>query len=153
MALMDWLKKRLAGDETAEFKISEEDNSALAGLNLSQVIEAHMAWKVRLQGTLLGTSNEQLEVAAVAQDNVCALGKWLYTEGQHHYGRLPEYEELRKTHADFHLCAGQVLIEFHDNKIESATQLLRGKFRNLSDMIQLDLVRLFAAAKQAKASQ
>jgi hypothetical protein len=110
-----------------------------------------MAWKVRLQGTLLGTSNEQLEVAVVAQDNVCALGKWLYTEGKQHYSHLPEYEELRKTHADFHLCAGEVLIEFHNNQIESATQLLRGKFRNLSDVIQLDLVRLFAAAKQAKA--
>jgi len=147
MALMDWLKKRLAGDEKAELTLSPEESS-LSGLNLAQVIDAHMAWKSRLQSTLLGTSTEQLEVAVVARDNLCVLGKWLYGVGKQQFSHLPEYEALRKTHADFHLCAGEVLIEFHNGKIDTATSLLKGKFRNLSDMIQLGLVRLFAAAKK-----
>jgi hypothetical protein len=147
MALMDWLKKRLAGDMSAELTFSPEESS-LSGLNLAQVLDAHMAWKSRLQNTLHGTSTEQLEVSVVAQDNMCVLGKWLYGEGKKQFGHLLEYEALRKTHADFHLCAGEVLIEHHNGKRDAAENILKGKFRNQSDMIQLDLVRLFAAAKR-----
>lgn len=144
---MDWLKKRLAGDDKAELTFSAEEGS-LHGLNLAQVIDAHMAWKNRLQNTLLGTSSEQLEVAVVAQDNLCALGQWLYGVGKQQFCHLSEYEALHKTHADFHLCAGEVLIEFHNGKSDTATSLLKGKFRNQSDLVQLDLVRLFAAAQK-----
>lgn len=111
------------------------------------MIDAHAGWKARLENTLLGISMEQLEVSVVAQDSVCTLGEWLYGVGKQQFGHLPEYEELRKTHASFHLCAGQVLVEHRNGKTDHAISLLKGEFRNLSDLIQLDLVRLFVAAK------
>lgn len=146
MGLMSWLKERLSNQES-ELVVSAEENN-LSGLNLKQVIDAHAGWKTRLENTLLGISMEQLEVAVVAQDSVCSLGEWLYGVGKQQFGHLPEYEELRKTHACFHLCAGQVLVEHHNGKIDRATAILKGEFRNLSDLIQLDLVRLFVAAKK-----
>jgi hypothetical protein len=146
MSLMNWLKKRLAGEEVVEIAVSAEE-STLSGLHLNQVIDSHAAWKHRLENTLLGDNSEQLEVSVVAQDGVCTLGQWLYGVGKQQFGHLPEYEELRKTHANFHLCAGQVLIEIRNGKADVAKCLLKGEFRNLSDMIQLDLVRLFVVAK------
>lgn len=147
MSLMNWIKGHLAGNQEQELKISDEDN-LLSGLNLKQVIDAHANWKDRLQSTLLGTSTEQLEVAVVAQDSLCALGAWLYGVGKQQFAHLPEYDNLLKTHADFHLCAGQILLEFHRGASDQAAVLLKGEFRNLSDLIQLELVRLFVAAKR-----
>lgn len=145
MGLVSWLKGRLSNQES-ELEVSAEENS-LSGLNLKQVIDAHAGWKARLENTLHGISTERLEVSVVAQDSVCTLGEWLYGVGKQQFGHLPEYEELRKTHASFHLCAGQVLIEHHKGQLDQANALLKGEFRNLSDLIQLDLVRLFVAAK------
>ncbi|MDD2777236.1 MAG: CZB domain-containing protein [Gallionella sp.] len=147
MGLMSWLKERLTGDQENELVVSEEENS-LSGLNLKQVIDAHAGWKTRLENTLLGVSMEQLEVSVVAQDSVCSLGQWLYGAGKQQFGHLPEYEELRKTHANFHLSAGQVLVEHRNGQTAKAMALLKGEFRNLSDLIQLDLVKLFVAAKR-----
>lgn len=147
MGLMRWLKERLEGNEKAELEVSSEENSLL-GLNLKQVIDAHADWKNRLESTLHGVSMEQLEVSVVAQDSICTLGQWLCGVGKQQFGHLPEYETLCKTHANFHLCAGQVLVEHHNGKIDQATALLKGEFRNLSDLIQLDLVRLFVVAKK-----
>lgn len=146
MALLDWLHKRLAGDEKAELTLSKEEES-LSGLNLKEVLDAHMAWRKRLKDALDGLGSETYEVASVAQDNLCVLGKWLYGPGKAHYAHLPEYEVLRRTHADFHLCAGEVLIEHQGGNVDAAANLLKGKFHGISNKIQLDLVRLFTSAR------
>jgi hypothetical protein len=149
MALMDWLRRRLAGDEKAELTLSPEEKS-LSGLDLQQVLGAHMAWKEKLQTTLDGKSTEKLDPRVVAQDNLCVLGKWLYGPGKPLYSHLPAYETLRRTHADFHLCAGEVLTKYQSNNPNAAAVLLRGKFRSTSNKIQLDLVQLFASAQSKK---
>lgn len=147
MPLMEWLRKRLAGEETHETHAPVEGEH-LSGLDLKQVLDVHMAWKDRLQHKLNGTSLENISIAVVAQDNQCELGKWLHGPGRELYAALPEYDELRKSHADFHLCAGEILLEHDGGNTEKATQILRGRFRDLSNHIQLDLVRLFAAARR-----
>ena len=144
MLLMDWLLKHLAGDEKAV--LSKEDDS-LSGLSLYESIATHMAWRKRLHATLDGTSNENIDVGSVAQDTLCVLGKWLHGSGKSLYSHLPEYEALRKAHAQFHLCAGEVLLEHQNGNAVSAVAIIKGPFNNYSNQIQLDLVKLFTAAK------
>lgn len=143
MGLLDWLRRKQNGNNTEELVISPEE-SEFSGLNIKQVLDAHMAWKTRLHDTLAGTSSETIEVAQVAPDNICVLGKWLYSPGGQNFSQLPEYENLRLTHKKFHLVAGEILVAFNDGKIDTAKNLLKQDFRSLSDRIQLDLVRLFA---------
>lgn len=147
MGLLDWLQKRLAGDDKAELILSKEEES-LSGLSLKEVLDAHMAWRHKLKEVLDGHfASETYDVATVAEDNLCTLGKWLYGPGKQLYGHLPEYAVLRKVHADFHLCAGEVLIEHRNNNTEAAEKILHHKFRELSDRVQLELIRLFSAAQ------
>ncbi|MEQ1488210.1 MAG: CZB domain-containing protein [Methylotenera sp.] len=147
MALFDWFKKSVAGDETVKLEIAP-DEEELAGLNLKQVLDAHTAWKTRLQNALDGTSAESLDVAVVCQDNLCALGKWLYSEGKNKFSHLAEYESTRVAHSEFHLCAGEVLMEHQDGNADLAATLLRTKFRTASNRNQLELVRLFTVARR-----
>jgi Chemoreceptor zinc-binding domain len=146
MGLLDWLTKRNRGDTTAVLTFNK-DEEELAGLNLKQVLDAHMAWRVRLEAVLNGTSKERLEVAQISPDNLCVLGKWLYGPGKVSLGTTPQYEVLRNTHLTFHQMAGKILADFNRGDKSGAERLLNRDFRRLSDRIQLELVRLYAAKK------
>jgi len=146
MSLKSWLLKKLAGDDSAKLELSPEEEQ-LSGLNLQEVLGAHMAWKDKLTSTLNGTSEESYDVTSVSQDTLCVLGKWLYGPGKKDYAHIPEYEALRAIHAEFHLCAGEVLIEYGKGEVISADKILKGKFRDASNQIQLELVRLFSSVK------
>lgn len=146
MSLKDWLLKKLSGDHTAKLELSAEEES-LSGLNLKEVIDAHMQWKDKLNATLNGTAEEKYEVETVSKDNLCILGKWLYGPGKEKFSKLPEYEALRKIHADFHVCAASVLTHHEQGSLASAAKTLNGEFKDLSNQIQLDLVRLFTTVQ------
>jgi hypothetical protein len=122
-------------------------NAELSGLNLAQVLEAHTAWKTRLIKIIDGSSDETPNIAVVSQDNQCFLGKWLYSEGKALYGHLPEYEAARIVHAEFHVCAGEVLEQHRLGYDDKAEVLLKTKFRSASNKNQMLLTRLFVAAK------
>lgn len=145
MGMLNWLKARLSGDQTSEL-ILEKGEEELHGLNLKEALDAHEAWNGRLKSVLDGTSTESIQVSEIAQDCNCHLGKWIYGPGKKSHSSYEEYEILRKTHAEFHLCAGEILMEHQAGNDGVADKLLKTKFRNLSNRIQLDLVRLFTKA-------
>jgi hypothetical protein len=128
--------------------LQEESQGTLAGLNLKQVMEAHNAWKSKLQQVLDGKSTEKLDIAMVSADCNCFLGKWIYGEGKTLYGHLREYEDVRQAHAEFHLHAGEVLTQHLLGNQEESERILNTKFRSASNRNQLQLVRLFTAAKR-----
>ena len=143
MGMLNWLKARLSGDQTSEL-ILKKGEEELHGLNLKEALDAHEAWNARLQSVLNGASTESIKVSEIAQDCNCSLGKWIYGSGKKSHSSYEEYETLRKTHVEFHLCAGEILMEHQAGNVAEADKLLKTKFRNLSNRIQLDLVGLFA---------
>ena len=146
MGLLSWLEKKLSGDHSAVLAI-EKHEEEFAGLNLRDVLDAHLAWNDRLRKYLEGTSDEKLDVKQIAPDNLCILGKWIYGPGQKKFGKMNEFIELKQTHTHFHHTAGQIVQEFANGKTDNATGLLRGKFRTLSSQIQLNLIKLYGSAK------
>ena len=146
MGLLNWLESKLAGDDSAKLTF-DKGQEEFAGLNLKQVLDAHLAWNDRLTKYLDGTSQENLDVHQIAPDNLCILGKWIYGPGGKQFEQQPEFRDLRDTHKEFHLTAGQVLVEHNGGNTQAAGQLLATKFRALSGKIQLNLVRLYASAK------
>ena len=97
MSLFDWLRKKQTGDASSDLVIKPEENE-FAGLDLKQVLDAHMAWRKRLERILAGDASEAVEVAQVAPDNLCMLGKWLHGTGKQQFLRFPEYGSLLLTH-------------------------------------------------------
>lgn len=145
MGMLNWLQARLSGDQTSELILGKGEEE-LHGLNLKKALDAHEAWNARLKSILVGTSTESIQVSEIAQDCNCHLGKWIYGSGKKSHSSYEEYAILRKTHAEFHLCAGEILMEHQAGNHDVAENLLKSKFRNLSNRIQLDLVRLFTKA-------
>lgn len=146
MLLMDNFRSGSAFSADMKLGLEQKDES-LAGLNLEQVLDAHHLWKDRLKGVLNGSSDERLEIKTVSEDCHCVLGKWIYSDGKKNYGHLQEYESARQAHAEFHECAGQVLTAHELGDATQAETLLKTKFRTASNLNQMELIRLFSAAK------
>lgn len=148
MGVLLWLKRVTAGEEDIGSATFEPGEEHFHGLNMKEAIDAHVAWKARLAEQISGTGGEKLEIGVVASDDRCTLGKWIHTEGKKMYGGLPEFAELLRQHAQFHLNAGNVLLEAHRNGTEAACKILHGaEFRHASDTVQLGLVRLYAKSR------
>lgn len=78
--------------------------------SLDKAIAAHGGWKRRLK-TASETGQSEITLQTAAADNQCEFGKWLYSTGVKLSAaeKGPDFELVRKLHADFHQCAAQTL--------------------------------------------
>lgn len=146
MGLLSWLGRIAAGEkpDTIEFDEGEKD---FGTLDMRSAIDAHMAWKGRLQAFVAGTSGEKLDVATVSRDNECTLGLWIHGEAARKYRDLGEYATLRDVHAQFHACAGGIVRDARAGAAEVAARGIKQDLRKHSEAVQLALVRLYAKAR------
>ena len=104
--------------------------AGIAGLDFHAILEAHQAWKTKLRDFLSG-QGEALNADTVGRDDKCALGCWIYGDGKV-LGGDTNFQALRKTHADFHLCAGDIIRQHKRGDKRSAYRLLGGDFAKLT---------------------
>ena len=95
--------------------------------HFDDAIAAHIKWKLRLTQFIDGTSSEKLDSAVVCKDNACALGKWIYGDGEK-YKSMQQFGKLVSNHANFHRCAGDVIRKVESNDKAGALQILSGEF-------------------------
>lgn len=148
MSILTWLKEVTTGDSKAglidtdsmQFAAGEQQ---FLGLDMKAALDAHMDWTRRLEGIINGSNKEQLDVATVASDCQCKLGKWIHTAAKAQFGDEPDLNELQHVHADFHLKAGEVLKNMITGNEADALNNLK-KLRHQSGNVQLSLVRLYS---------
>ena len=103
----------------------EESDQTVGGLDFTGAIQAHRNWKSRLAKYLANESDEKLDYRVICRDDQCLLGKWINGHGANDFGHLPSFGELKLTHGQFHLAAGQI-VRMHDEKLtDQAQQALR----------------------------
>lgn len=119
-----------------------------AGLDFKGAIEAHQRWKIRLNDAIEGRSEEVLDPAVVARDDCCALGKWIHGVGGMNFAEHPEFAELRRQHAHFHVCAGHVLILAQSGrKREANEEIVHGEFARISREVVMHLAQMYTRLK------
>ena len=75
---------------------------------IDKALLAHGEWKKRL-ALIIEKGDKDLSPEAVAKDDQCEFGRWLYLEIAPEARTQLIYEKARKLHADFHVEAGRVL--------------------------------------------
>lgn len=147
MGLFDWLRRKESSTAAAPVgdAVFGKGEEHFAGLNMKEAIEAHLAWRRRLEAAITDKSIGGYEIHTVAADNNCKLGKWLLDDAKR-FAQLPEYQALRRAHAEFHLVCGDILAEIRDGSYESAAGRIKGDLRRHSDQVQLNLIRLCTKA-------
>jgi len=118
----------------SRFRLDRSDPAAdvaAAGMDFNGAIDAHQRWKRRLTAFLAGRG-EALDANAVARDDQCALGCWIYGDGKRCAGEH-DFEHLRGLHARFHKSAAQVIRCHERGDTDAADTLLNNEFSSLSD--------------------
>ena len=113
-----------------------------------EIIGAHVMWKQRLIAFLAGNSTEQLDPESIRHDGRCALGKWIYGDGQS-MAHLPRYEEVRGLHAQFHQYAADVVRLHLAGNTPEAEKLLQDDYSKLSERLKHRLIGLSQQVKSA----
>ena len=91
-----------------EFRLPISDQVApvlVEGVNVDTYIDAHRQWKVKLRDAI--ENREKVDTTTLSRDDCCALGKWIYGDGQRLSAR-PLFSDLITRHRDFHRVAGEV---------------------------------------------
>jgi hypothetical protein len=101
-------------------------------INIYDAVIAHKAWKKRLFEYLEGTSNEDLQPGKICVDYLCALGKWIHSDGKMRFGEQPVFLKLMEEHAKFHVHAAKVVEAHKLGNEELALGILTGVFEEQS---------------------
>jgi methyl-accepting chemotaxis protein len=80
--------------------------SAVSGVDIDAVIDAHRQWKVKLRDAI--ERQQTVDVDTLRRDDCCALGKWIYGEGKQRFSDRPRFGELIERHRHFHQVAAGV---------------------------------------------
>jgi hypothetical protein len=80
--------------------------SAVSGVDIDAVIDAHRQWKVKLRDAI--ERQQTVDVDTLRRDDCCALGKWIYGEGKQRFSDRPRFGELIERHKHFHQVAAGV---------------------------------------------
>lgn len=159
MGVLDWFKGIIQGDKGAATAApagapgttADAKGAELGGLNFMTAIDAHLKWKVRLESYINGTSKEQLDVAVVARDDQCPLGKWIYDKGGEKYGFSETFFDMKAHHALFHRCASGVLVAAQNGDTAGALKMLHGSdYLRASERVKMLLARMFMIASEGK---
>jgi hypothetical protein len=100
-------------------------------MNFLDAINAHVAWKLRLQRYLDGSSEEYLEPEHVCKDDQCMLGKWIYGN-EDRYITSEAFDDVRGKHAEFHKMAAEIVRLVNTEHKKEASEKLRGDYSQLS---------------------
>jgi methyl-accepting chemotaxis protein len=112
---------RLAA-QVDEFRLpGAQASEKVEGIDIDAIIDAHRQWKVKLRDAI--ENGEHVDVKTLARDDCCALGKWIYGDGQRLGGRQ-SFKELLEKHARFHRVAGQVGELINDGHFDKAEDAL-----------------------------
>jgi hypothetical protein len=111
--------------------MSQDDFAA----HITKAIGAHGAWKMRLH-TAIVTGRSELQPSEVRRDDQCALGCWLHgpdIDAETRHG-MP-FKVVNRLHAEFHVCAADVLQLAILGRKPEATEVLGGEFKARSDKL------------------
>lgn len=106
-----------------------------------KAMNAHGVWKLRLRAAIVtGSSDVTPDVARC--DDKCEFGRWLLGSSVAPEIRATAYyESVRKLHADFHKCAGEVLHSALSNQADKANALLADTFSKKSHTLMVELTK------------
>jgi hypothetical protein len=144
MKLLDWWRHEQSQPSDAAPISGVISQKPIKGLNISEAVSAHSAWKERLFHYVNGSSAEKLDENMICRDDACVLGKWIYGDAHTFLSEIPDYHRLKAAHASFHIAAGDIVRAVNsDAKPRAEKLLIEGPFSEHSREVQLMLAKLY----------
>lgn len=91
-------------------------------MDFKLAIDAHEHCRAGLLAAI--ESRSPVDGAAVARDDCCAVGRWLYGDARVRYGALVSHPACVRAHAEFHRQAGEIVRALREQRDSDARALL-----------------------------
>lgn len=91
-------------------------------MDLEAAIGKHAEWKLAFRQAI--HAQQTMDAAAIAKDDSCDLGRWLYGEGKAAFGHLHGHAVCVHKHAAFHVEAGKVAAAINASRYADADAML-----------------------------
>jgi Chemoreceptor zinc-binding domain len=124
---------------------SEKKAQIRSEIDLSEAVQAHIQWKLRLQNCLDGKTDEHLDPMVICRDDQCKLGQWIHGPGMNHFHDLEPFHQLRADHAQFHYVAANVVRNVQGNDPGAAKTIMEGEYPRISHKVVVALTELHKA--------
>lgn len=107
---------------------------------IEAAVASHREWLARLRDAIQN-GGSQYQPASVRKEDQCALGTWLEREFPSGLRDSPVYEDLRRTHAQFHVQAASIMTLALAGRRAEAEKMMapRGEFLALSGWLIVKL--------------
>ncbi len=101
--------------------------------DISAVIKAHFAWKLRIKTIIEGTATELYDPEQIARDDQCVLGKWISTVAFSNIGQDYTFKQLQQKHANFHTVAAHTVeLAQSGHKADALKEVTSGQYAKIS---------------------
>ena len=77
-----------------------------------------------------------------------SVDEWAVQGRKNLFGQMVEYRELMTHHENYHVCAGEILIEHKLGNVVTASDKLRRQFTPLTEKLHAGIVRLHSASRK-----
>jgi hypothetical protein len=134
MGLLDFFG--FGHDHLDALQAKEAANHASLSLDIDVSIAAHENWLTRLEAYTSGHSHETLDPEHTACDDQCALGKWIYSDGEKYLGQYAAFNDLKATHKMFHYKASSIISLVQSGNQTEAEKELAGDIHKLTMKIR-----------------
>lgn len=128
------LQCKRVGDDMAllagvkDFFGFDEARASRKELNLLGAAEAHILWKARLGHHIEGNIREPLEHVLVGQSGFCQLGCWISGPELEPFRELPEFDQLKESHRQFHQFGGLIVEKLKAGERSAAREIFRNEY-------------------------
>lgn len=118
-------------------------------MDFEEAVAAHRKWKSHLRLHIDGSSTEMLDPDVIGRDDLCDLGQWIHGEGGATMSAKPEFQAMKRSHAQFHRVAEEVLRKSKEGDPHGACLALDGPFYRASINVMDALRRCQEACVEA----
>jgi len=111
-------------------------------MNIIAAAEAHVVWKNRLGNYVRGLGLETLGAATLGQDGVCQLGNLINGSALLAFHDMPEYDQLREAHEQFHQLSCEVVDKLNAGDRDAAIALFENEYSTALRVILASLSKM-----------
>lgn len=86
-----------------------------------EAAHAHMTWVADLWDRI--QNGDPLDPVETGSDERCEMGRWLKEQAEVCSG-LPEFEDLKRLHAEYHACAREAVVQAREGRKDEALRTL-----------------------------
>lgn len=122
--------------------VTDADRKMLAEMTISDVVEEHIRWKLKLQSYVEGKSKEEIDPDVFRRPELSTTGKWTTLHAAENLAEFNAFFTLRAKMEQCHHLAGEMVEKVKQGDRAAAAAIMKDRFLKTSHELVHSLIQL-----------